>query len=180
MFEFIGVTPQHGITDTGSTNTNSATFGSGPWSTGAAMAGVRAKGHQRTFSHGQLGHRRAGSKTDFILPEGHEERERERANKTTLSRTSSFPFKGHSRQASRTESIYTIREQKRTMLQKIMFWRKPFDDGSPRTIVANHVVPPHVPRSEHPNGRYPLNHICTTKYTILSFLPKNLFEQFHR
>lgn len=28
--------------------------------------------------------------------------------------------------------------------------------------------------------RYLDNHIGTTKYTVLSFLPKNLFEQFHR
>lgn len=24
------------------------------------------------------------------------------------------------------------------------------------------------------------NYICTSKYTLISFLPKNLFEQFHR
>ncbi|KAG7167223.1 phospholipid-transporting ATPase VD-like 1 [Homarus americanus] len=92
--------------------------------------GGMARGHQRTFSHGQLveggrGHRRAGSKTDFILPAGHEQREREREQqqKKTLTRTTSFP-KGHSRQASRTESIYTIRQNKRTLLQKLMFWKK--------------------------------------------------------
>ncbi|XP_057347416.1 phospholipid-transporting ATPase VB isoform X5 [Manis pentadactyla] len=28
--------------------------------------------------------------------------------------------------------------------------------------------------------RYPGNRICTTKYTLLTFLPQNLFEQFHR
>ncbi|KAH0518047.1 putative phospholipid-transporting ATPase VB [Microtus ochrogaster] len=28
--------------------------------------------------------------------------------------------------------------------------------------------------------RYPGNSICTTKYTLLTFLPQNLFEQFHR
>jgi phospholipid-translocating ATPase len=33
---------------------------------------------------------------------------------------------------------------------------------------------------EHPNKDYLSNHISTTKYTILSFIPKNLFEQFHR
>ncbi|XP_041115850.1 phospholipid-transporting ATPase VA-like [Polyodon spathula] len=33
---------------------------------------------------------------------------------------------------------------------------------------------------ENPNRHYALNHIKTTKYTVLSFLPKNLFEQFHR
>uniref|UniRef100_A0A665VT55 Phospholipid-transporting ATPase n=1 Tax=Echeneis naucrates TaxID=173247 RepID=A0A665VT55_ECHNA len=33
---------------------------------------------------------------------------------------------------------------------------------------------------ENPNGHYANNKIKTTKYTVLSFLPKNLFEQFHR
>ncbi|XP_004697175.1 phospholipid-transporting ATPase VB [Echinops telfairi] len=30
------------------------------------------------------------------------------------------------------------------------------------------------------SGRYAGNSICTTKYTLLTFLPQNLFEQFHR
>lgn len=30
------------------------------------------------------------------------------------------------------------------------------------------------------NSRYRNNKIKTTKYTLLTFLPKNLFEQFHR
>ncbi|CAH2223376.1 probable phospholipid-transporting ATPase VA [Pelobates cultripes] len=34
--------------------------------------------------------------------------------------------------------------------------------------------------SENPNRHYAGNSIKTTKYTALSFLPKNLFEQFHR
>ncbi|CAH1400613.1 unnamed protein product [Nezara viridula] len=63
------------------------------------------KGHQRAFSHGQItseelgyvkGHNRVSSKTDFILPPGHKE-----ASETR---------KGHTRQASRTESIYTLRQ----------------------------------------------------------------------
>ena len=33
---------------------------------------------------------------------------------------------------------------------------------------------------DHPNNQYLSNRIRTTKYTILSFLPRNLFEQFHR
>ena len=34
--------------------------------------------------------------------------------------------------------------------------------------------------SAHPNHQYLDNYVRTTKYTLLSFLPKNLFEQFHR
>lgn len=33
---------------------------------------------------------------------------------------------------------------------------------------------------DNPNRHYAANSIKTTKYTALSFLPKNLFEQFHR
>ncbi|CAH2276772.1 probable phospholipid-transporting ATPase VB isoform X2 [Pelobates cultripes] len=34
--------------------------------------------------------------------------------------------------------------------------------------------------NENPNSLYQTNEIKTTKYTLLSFIPKNLFEQFHR
>lgn len=34
--------------------------------------------------------------------------------------------------------------------------------------------------ADNPNRVYAANSINTTKYTALSFLPKNLFEQFHR
>lgn len=33
---------------------------------------------------------------------------------------------------------------------------------------------------ENPNSVYQTNNIKTNKYTFLSFIPKNLFEQFHR
>jgi hypothetical protein len=55
---------------------------------------LKKPGHRRVFSHGQIGspeqvvagagghmtrgHARSGSKTDFILPPGHEVRERKR------------------------------------------------------------------------------------------------------
>ncbi len=53
---------------------------------------LKKPGHRRVFSHGQIGspeqqlvagggvrgHARSGSKTDFILPPGHEIRERKR------------------------------------------------------------------------------------------------------
>lgn len=92
------------------------------------------RSHQRTFSHGQTvdgvtgthhrGHRRAGSRTDFILPDGHEQREKERVRaKPPVGRTSSFPL-GHKRTTSKTESIYTIRENKVPLLQRLMFWKK--------------------------------------------------------
>ncbi|XP_020848013.1 phospholipid-transporting ATPase VB isoform X2 [Phascolarctos cinereus] len=36
------------------------------------------------------------------------------------------------------------------------------------------------PQKENPNRQHPRNQIRTTKYTFLSFLPKNIFEQLHR
>ncbi len=49
-----------------------------------------------------------------------------------------------------------------------------------RTVVPNHLIPPETLSNDHPNRKYANNCIKTTKYTLLSFLPKNLFEQFHR
>lgn len=47
-------------------------------------------------------------------------------------------------------------------------------------VVPNHTVPPKTPKRDHPNGQFVGNKIRTTKYTLLSFIPKNLLEQFHR
>lgn len=55
-----------------------------------------------------------------------------------------------------------------------------FEDRGYRIVVPNHTVPPKTPKHDHPNGRLVGNKIRTTKYTLLSFVPKNLLEQFHR
>lgn len=77
----------------------------------SALKGSR--GHQRAFSQGQIGadaasrpggHSRVGSKTDFILPPGHKD-----SDNVVGGSTSKASAKGHSRQASRSESIYTLR-----------------------------------------------------------------------
>ena len=49
-----------------------------------------------------------------------------------------------------------------------------------RHVVPNHIVPEDTKPTDHPNHGYHNNKIKTTKYTIYSFLPKNLFEQYHR
>ncbi|XP_022321882.2 phospholipid-transporting ATPase VD-like isoform X3 [Crassostrea virginica] len=51
-----------------------------------------------------------------------------------------------------------------------------------RTVVPNHMVEPDIPvkHKSHPNREFRSNRIKTTKYSLLTFLPKNLFEQFHR
>ncbi|KAL4230408.1 putative phospholipid-transporting ATPase VB [Mactra antiquata] len=49
-----------------------------------------------------------------------------------------------------------------------------------RLIVPNHECEESVKSKSHPNRNHRSNRIKTTKYSILTFLPKNLFEQFHR
>lgn len=148
------------------------------------------KGHQRALSHGQIsddgtiptprsaGHHRAGSKTDFILPPTHKEDQPHR----DLAATSAHSM-SHSRQASRSESIYTLRQSEIPPIWKRYFLGRrnsKFDDRGYRLVVPNHTVPSKTPKRDHPNGRYVGNKIRTAKYTLLSFLPKNLLEQFHR
>nr|CAH7766063.1 unnamed protein product [Callosobruchus chinensis] len=181
--------------------------GGGVAPTRSALKGAR--GHQRALSQGQIsevggavtasgggaptsaggatgggaarpGHSRVGSKTEFILPPGHKEEEPRDSSRGGSS------GKGHSRQASRSESIYTLRRSappplwRRALCALIRRSPKNEQEERYRIVVPNHIVPPKTPRKEHPNGRRPDNRIRTTKYTLLSFLPRNLLEQFHR
>lgn len=146
------------------------------------------KGHQRAFSQGQIidsnelllsnYHTRTPSKTDFILPIGHRDADSE---------YSLFDrHKGHSRQASRSESVYTLRHTTPPSSWKQYFCffsreKQTFvDDSRSRTIVPNHLGTTKLNKNQNPKGPCHNNRICTTKYTFLSFLPKNLLEQFHR
>lgn len=144
-------------------------------------------GHQRAFSQGQIhdsaapksGHSRVGSKTEFILPPSHKDPE-----DNSYARKSSIAIitGRHSRQASRSESIYTLRRQDLPPFWKrLPFMRsKNLENQRTRNVVPNHTVPTKTPKRVHPNGQYMVNKIRTTKYTLLTFLPKNLIEQFHR
>lgn len=49
-----------------------------------------------------------------------------------------------------------------------------------RLVVPNHTVEESVKSPSHPNRNFRSNRIKTTKYSVITFLPKNLFEQFHR
>lgn len=148
------------------------------------------RGHQRALSHGQIGegaraaagagHSRAGSRTDFILPPGH----REPPPPSAQPRAGSVRVH-HSRQASRSDSIYTIRRSSDVgPMRRAFFWlirrQQPAVDTRHLAVIPNHLVPDKTPPKDHPNGERSDNKIRTTKYTLLSFLPKNLFEQFHR
>ncbi|CAH4036100.1 phospholipid-transporting ATPase VD isoform X1 [Pieris brassicae] len=147
------------------------------------------RGHQRALSHGQIGegarassgpgHSRTGSRTEFILPPGH----RDAAPVSAQPRLSSV--RGHSRQASRSDSIYTLRRASVVpRWQRAVFWlmrrQQPAIDNRHLIVIPNHLIPDKTPPKDHPNGHRCNNKIRTTKYTLLSFLPKNLFEQFHR
>lgn len=148
------------------------------------------RGHQRAFSHGQIGegrgpapaapgHSRQPSRAEFILPPGH----RDPPPPSAAIRHPSI--KAHSRQGSRTESIYTLRRDSEVgALQRAVFWltrrQQPEVDNRNLVVIPNHLVPEKIPPKDHPNGHRKGNEIRTTKYTLLSFIPKNLFEQFHR
>jgi phospholipid-translocating ATPase len=159
-----------------------------PKSRPSALKSSIRGGHQRALSQGQItdnvtpprsGHTRTGSKTDFILPPGHKEgppRDIGSGQSTTTAVGS-----GHSRQASRSESIYTLRRvDLPPWWKRLISRRSKFDDYGFRLVVPNHTVPAKTPKRDHPNGAHCGNKIRTTKYTLLSFIPKNLLEQFHR
>lgn len=53
----------------------------------------------------------------------------------------------------------------------------------PRTIYVNEDLPPEAfdPKGRpHKDWVFPTNQVVTSKYTIFTFLPKNLLEQFRR
>ncbi|EFN77263.1 uncharacterized protein LOC105189790 [Harpegnathos saltator] len=163
------------------------TLNSGSATAAGRPSALKKPGHQRAFSQGQVvdvqgqsvtGHNRVGSRTDFILPPGHRENG---SRPATAGRMPSF--RGHSRQASRSESIYTIRRSVAPPWWR-RIWAHCFgpllEEPRLRTIVPNHLVPPKTPASQHPNSGRMDNRVRTTKYTALSFLPRNLLEQFHR
>ncbi|XP_043548211.1 phospholipid-transporting ATPase VA [Chiloscyllium plagiosum] len=52
-------------------------------------------------------------------------------------------------------------------------------EGKSRTVRSN-LLPLGPKGSDQPRRLHASNRLKTTKYTLLSFLPKNLFEQFHR
>lgn len=66
------------------------------------------------------------------------------------------------------------------ILQRFSLRRKRRENlPSSRIVVPNHTWDP-AKESSVPNAQYANNKIKTTKYTLLTFIPKNLFEQFHR
>ncbi|KAM3925381.1 phospholipid-transporting ATPase VB [Leptodactylus fuscus] len=62
--------------------------------------------------------------------------------------------------------------------ERVIRGRRKKDDG--KRIIKSNLLFEGSRWKENPNSIYQTNEIKTTKYTFLSFLPKNLFEQFHR
>lgn len=68
------------------------------------------------------------------------------------------------------------------------YWRRIRGEHKARTIAPPHVLQceaytqcnEHLMQTKKLHETYASNKIRTTKYTLLSFIPKNLFEQFHR
>ena len=137
-------------------------------------ASAAATALQRTGSH------RGGSAGSTSAPGSASHHHRRLPSRTD---SLAFSFRGHSRQASRTDSIYTLRNHTTNYKRRVFCFgrkNKAEPEAKHRTVVPNHCIPADVPEAEHPNAAYLDNYVRTTKYTVLSFLPKNLFEQFHR
>ena len=49
-----------------------------------------------------------------------------------------------------------------------------------RHVIPNHLLSDDIDQHQHPNAAFLTNAIKTTKYSMFSFLPRNLYEQFHR
>ncbi|XP_073505620.1 phospholipid-transporting ATPase VB isoform X2 [Phyllobates terribilis] len=62
--------------------------------------------------------------------------------------------------------------------ERVIRGRRKKDDG--KRFIKSNLLFEGSNWKENPNSIYQTNKIKTTKYTFLSFLPKNLFEQFHR
>uniref|UniRef100_A0A8C5BAN5 Phospholipid-transporting ATPase n=1 Tax=Gadus morhua TaxID=8049 RepID=A0A8C5BAN5_GADMO len=63
---------------------------------------------------------------------------------------------------------------------KVKTQKKKKNKENKTRIVHANILYDNAKGEENPNRHFSDNKIKTTKYTLLSFLPKNLFEQFHR
>ncbi|XP_072256808.1 phospholipid-transporting ATPase VB isoform X2 [Pyxicephalus adspersus] len=62
--------------------------------------------------------------------------------------------------------------------ERVIRGRRKKDDS--KRVIKSNLLFEGANWKENPNSVYQTNNIKTTKYTFLSFIPKNLFEQFHR
>lgn len=173
---------------------------------GRPLRAAIKKGHQRAFSipvatgmqpsvmMGHRSHNRSASRTEFQLPI-REEKPVHRGSLLTVfthrrekSRYESFKYLTFVSDIfflhSRTESVYTIRRFKLPFWKRFWFFQRIYsaDQQVYRTITPNHLASAieGSTRVQQPNKMYKGNEISTRKYTVLNFIPKNLFEQLHR
>ncbi|CAG8521461.1 1078_t:CDS:2 [Gigaspora margarita] len=67
------------------------------------------------------------------------------------------------------------------MLKRLKFWERREPQVCARQVFVNEPLPPSkLDKKGRPRQRYVTNKITTSKYSIFSFVPKNLYEQFHR
>ncbi|KPP76793.1 putative phospholipid-transporting ATPase VB, partial [Scleropages formosus] len=88
-------------------------------------------------------------------------------------------FISPSKAATEPEKNNYASHRKDTLLKRQGWRRKPEQEDKVRRLISN-LPYEDLRRKYQPNRQYANNSIKTTKYTVWSFIPMNLFEQFHR
>lgn len=66
------------------------------------------------------------------------------------------------------------------MLELLRFWKSKKPELQSRQVFVNEPLPPSQLERGRPKQKYNTNKVTTSKYTLLTFIPKNLYEQFRR
>ncbi|EJD08500.1 phospholipid-translocating P-type ATPase [Fomitiporia mediterranea MF3/22] len=109
------------------------------------------------------------------IAESFRDEQRVQRRRSRLRQRSLKLFRGKSKEKRKAESSETdsaVTEDGKPPVQPV---------GKRRNIYVNSTLPPsECDANGEPLARYVRNKVRTTKYTILSFIPKNLYEQFRR
>ncbi|RHZ55987.1 hypothetical protein Glove_408g11 [Diversispora epigaea] len=66
------------------------------------------------------------------------------------------------------------------MFERLKFWKSLKPELQSRQVFVNEPLPPSQLEHGRPKQLYTTNKVTTSKYTLLTFIPKNLYEQFRR
>ncbi|CAG8729191.1 5021_t:CDS:1, partial [Racocetra fulgida] len=67
------------------------------------------------------------------------------------------------------------------MFNRLKFWERRKPQVCTRQVFVNEPLPQSkLDKKGRPRQQYVTNKVTTSKYSILTFVPKNLYEQFHR